>query len=88
MHAAEAQIGTDKYYPLCAAIDIAKDGETVEIISDTVTEGESLLVKGAMLKTMDGKTYKSNTDSHIAVDTNSNVTLKDGVCLLYTSRPQ
>ena len=79
VHAAEAQIGTDKYYPLCAAIDIAKDGETVEIISDTVTEGESLLVKGAMLKTMDGKTYKSNTDSHIAVDTNSNVTLKDGV---------
>ena len=74
VHVAEAQIGTDKYYPLCAAIDIAKDGETVEIISDTVTEGESLLVKGAMLKTMDGKTYKSNTDSHIAVDTNSNVT--------------
>ena len=79
VHAAEAKIGTDKYYPLCAAIDIAKDGETVEIISDTVTEGESLLVKGAMLKTMDGKTYKSNTDSHIAVDTDSNVTLKDGV---------
>lgn len=79
MHAAEAKIGTDKYYPLCAAIDIAKDGETVEIISDTVTEGESVLVKGAMLKTMDGKTYKSNTDSHIAVDTDSNVTLKDGV---------
>ena len=79
VHAAEAKIGTDKYYPLCAAIDIAKDGETVEIISDTVTEGESVLVKGAMLKTMDGKTYKSNTDSHIAVDTDSNVTLKDGV---------
>ena len=38
-----------------------------------------MLVKGAMLKTMDGKTYKSNTDSHIAVDTDSNVTLKDGV---------
>lgn len=79
MHAAEAKIGTDKYYPLCAAIDIAKDGETVEIISDTVTAGEGVLAKGAMLKTMDGKTYKSNTDSDIAVDTDSNVTLKDGV---------
>lgn len=79
VHAAEAKIGTDKYYPLCAAIDIAKDGETVEIISDTVTAGEGVLAKGAMLKTMDGKTYKSNTDSDIAVDTDSNVTLKDGV---------
>ena len=79
VHAAEAKIGTDKYYPLCAAIDIAKDGETVEIISDTVTAGEGVLAKGAMLKTMDGKTYKSNTGSDIAVDTDSNVTLKDGV---------
>ena len=79
VHAAEAKIGTDKYYPLCAAIDIAKDGEIVEIISDTVTAGEGVLAKGAMLKTMDGKTYKSNTDSDIAVDTDSNVTLKDGV---------
>lgn len=79
VHAAEAKIGADKYYPLCAAIDIAKDGETVEIISDTVTAGEGVLVKGATLKTMDAKTYKSNTDSEIAVDTDSNVTLKDGV---------
>ena len=79
VHAAEAKIGADKYYPLCAAIDIAKDGETVEIISDTVTAGEGVLVKGATLKTMDAKIYKSNTDSEIAVDTDSNVTLKDGV---------
>lgn len=80
VHAAEAKIGTDKYYPLCAAIDIAKDDETVEIISDTVTECQNVTMSsGVTLQSKDGNTtYRAVYDSNISVAADGSVTLNDG----------
>lgn len=77
---AEASINGVKYAPLADALELAEDGDKVEIVKDTVTAvTDGTLKTGVKLVSYDkNTTYTGKQDSKVEVAGDGTVTLKDG----------
>ena len=77
---AEASINGVKYAPLADALDLAEDGDEVQIIKENVTEvTDGTLKTGVQLKSFDGNTtYTGKLDSKIDVAADGGVTVTGG----------
>lgn len=78
----EAKIGASTYATIGEALAVAKTGDTVEIVLDTVTAvSDATLGKGVTLKDKAGNTYTPTVgagSAQVDVATNGAVTLKEG----------
>ena len=77
---AEASINGVKYAPLAVALELAEDGNEIQIIKENVTEvTDGTLKTGVQLKSFDGTTtYTGKLDSKIDVAADGGVTVTGG----------
>ena len=89
---AEAMIGTVKYAPLSYALEVAKTGETVKVVKDTVSADKNVAVKKGVKiqyyqQADDKKVYTVAEDAKVDVNANGTITLTDGTLNLFQNAP-
>lgn len=90
---AEAMIGTVKYAPLSYALEVAKDGDTVKVVKDTVSADKNVAVKKGVKiqykkdQTDETKVYTVAKDAKVDVNPNGTITLTDGTLNLFQNAP-
>ena len=89
---AAAMIGTVKYAPLSYALEVAKAGETVKVVKDTVSADKNVAVKKDVKiqyynEKDDTKVYTVAKDAKVDVNPNGTITLTDGTLNLFQNAP-
>ena len=89
---AEAMIGAVKYAPLSYALEVAKDGDTVKVVKDTVSADKNVAVKqGVKIQYYnekdDTKVYTVAENAKVDVNTDGTITLTDGTLTLFSKAP-
>ena len=89
---AEAMIGNVKYAPLSYALEVAKAGDTVKVVKDTVSADKNVAVKKGVKiqyyqQADDKKVYTVAEDAKVDVNTDGTITLTDGTLDLFQNAP-
>ena len=86
---AEAMIGDVKYAPLSYALEVAKAGETVKVVKNTVSADKNVAVKkGVKIQYKDQtNAYTVAADAKVDVNSNGTITLTDGTLTLFSKAP-
>ena len=86
---AEAMIGDVKYAPLSYALEVAKDGDTVKVVKETVSADQNVAVqKGVKIQYKDQtNAYTVAENAKVDVNTDGTITLTDGTLTLFSKAP-
>ena len=76
-----AKIGETSYETLEAAIDAAKENDTIELLNDVSVDSQ-LVINKAVTLNLGGHTLTSNTAKSYAIVLNAKTTIKDGTIVV------